>query len=347
MKKSLRIANLIDIPWFSGLTDYALNQADVLKETGHTVFFLAPKESKAFQIAEQKGYKTFPISDRKKILTPFEIFKIIKFIKNEKIDILNAHTGRMQTLSYIISLFEKNLKLVRTKSDAKEIKKSFTYSKISAVITGSKYIEKMYKEKKISAKIKTIYKSVPAADTYPIDKNPPFKIGIVGRLDPVKGHIWFIKSAIEILNGGFNCKFLISGIESQIKWPQLSSEIPLKYRDRFEYRGFSKNIDDFMRECHLGVITSTHSEAVSRAAVEWMKNARALISTEVGSLPEFVDKNFLTRTNEYKDLSEKIISILDFERLEKIGLENFEKLKSNFSYEKFKKETVDIFESLV
>ncbi|MGC8729722.1 MAG: hypothetical protein ACP5SD_10710, partial [Elusimicrobiales bacterium] len=74
---------------------------------------------------------------------------------------------------------------------------------------------------------------------------------------------------------------------------------------------------------------------------------RALISTEVGSLPEFVDKNFLTRTNEYKDLSEKIISILDFERLEKIGLENFEKLKSNFSYEKFKKETVDIFESLV
>ncbi len=346
MKKSLRIANLIDIPWFSGLTDYALNQADVLKEVGHTVFFLASKESKAFEIAKQKGYKIFSISDRKKILNPFEIFKIIKFIKNEKIDILNAHTGRMQTLSYIISLFEKNLKLVRTKSDAKEIKKSFTYSKISAIITGSKYIEKMFKEKNISIKIKTIYKSIPIENIYTIDKNLPFKIGIVGRLDPVKGHIWFVKSAIEILNRGFDCKFLISGIESRIKWTQLSSEIPLKYKDRFEYRGFSKNIDDFMRECHLGVITSTHSEAVSRAAVEWMKNARALISTEVGSLPEFVDKNFLTRPNEYKELSEKIISILDFEQLEKIGIENFNKIKNNFSYEKFKRETIDIFESL-
>lgn len=347
MKKSLRILNLIDIPWFSGLTDYAITQADVLRETGHTLFFLAPKGSKAFEIVNQKGYKTFPVSDRKKILTPFEIFKILKFIKTEKIEILNAHTGRMQTLSYIISLFKNDLKLIRTKSDAKEIKNSFTYSKISAIITGSKYIEKMYKEKNISLKTKTIYKSVPTADVYPIDKKLPFKIGIVGRLDPVKGHIWFIKSAIEILNKGFDCKFLVSGIESRLNWIELSAEIPLNYRDRFEYRGFSKNIDDFMKECHLGVITSTHSEAVSRAAIEWMKNARALISTEVGSLPEFVEKNFLTRPQEYKELSQKIISILDFERLEKIGLENLEKLKLNFSYEKFKKETADIFESLI
>lgn len=346
MKKYLKILNMIDIPWFSGLSDYALAQSDVLKNSGHDVFFLAPYKSRIYDTATQKGYKVIEISDRKKILNPVEIYKIIKFVKNEKIDILNANTGRMQTLAYIISLFVKNIKIIRTKADARDIKKSFTYSKVSLIITGSRYIENMYKNKNINTKTLNIYKSIPLNSPPPFNKNLPFKIGIVARLDPVKGHKWFIKSALEILSKGFNTVFLISGIESKIKWKDLLSDIPKKFKSKFEYRGFSKDINEFMQECHIGVISSTASEAVSRVALEWMSNARALISTDVGSLKEFVDNNFLVKPYNYKDMADKIIQILDFSKIEMIGMKNFNRIKSDFSYDRFKDETANAFESL-
>ncbi len=345
--KNFKILNLIDIPWMSGLSDYAISQAQVLEENGFEIYWAATPNTKPYEYLKSKNKKIIAISDRKKLLTPFEIYRTYRFVKKEGINILNSHTGRMQTLSYILKSLNTDLKIVRTKADAREIKKSFTYSKVSFIITGSKYIENMYKTKGIDTPIITIYKSIKTEEYIPLEKKLPYKIGILGRLDHVKGHIFFIKAAIEVLKKGYNCKFLIAGYEAGLKWKELEKEIPEKYKTYFEYLGYIPDIKNFITSCHLGVISSIASEAVSRVAIEWQAYGRAIISTDVGSLPEFIEKDFLIKPKDSDSLSQKIIENLNFEKLEKKGKENYQKIKEKLSYKDFKNKTIDVFKTLI
>ena len=344
MKKQLKILNLIDIPWYSGLTDYAFLQCSVLRDNGHIIYIGCDRESESYKKAIKEGYKVIEITDRKKIITPSLIFNLAKFIKNEEIDIINAHTGRTQTIAYLLSKF-KNIRIIRTKSDAKDIKHSFTYKKVDFIICGSRHIENFYKNKGIT-KTKVIYKSINPPIIQEIEEKEPFTIGIVGRLDPVKGHIYFIKAGIKILENGYNCIFYIAGKEANITWKSLLKEIPDKFKDRFKYLNYIEDIFKLMEKTHIGIIASINSEAVSRVAIEWMAAKRLVISTNIGSLPEFIEKEFLVNPKNEDQLANKIIENLNFDKIKNQGYKNLEKIKNKISFENFKKETLDIFENL-
>ena len=344
MKKQLRILHLIDIPWHSGLTEYAIMQAEALRIYGHSVYFLIPKINPKFDEIRSK-FSTLEVPDRKKILGFKDLSRITEFIKQNRIDILNAHTGRMQTLSFMISFLAPWVKILRTKSDAREIRKTFTYSKVRAIICGSKYIESMYLQKKIKNEVKTIYLSYNPIVPKPIPEKP-YRITIVGRLDPVKGHYNFIKAAIEILKRRDDVRFMVVGKESNIKWSDLKSKIPSELEGYFVYLGYVENIYEIMAESHIGVISSTSSEAVSRVAIEWMNSARTVISSDVGCLPEIIDKPFIYPHNDWRILALKIEENLEIQRLIDIGSKNREKFLKLFSFERFAKLTNEVFENI-
>lgn len=345
MKEQLKILNIIDIPWYSGLADYAFAQSEVLEKAGHKIYFACSKNSLSEKLAKEKGYKIINIQDRKKILNPFIIIKFLNFIRSEKIDILNVHTGKAQTIAYIISLLYPKIKIVRTKADTKKATKSLTYSRVRLIICGSKYIETMFYS--IPTKKTTIYKSVVLPEYRAVKKEEPFVIGILGRLDPVKGHIYFIRAALDILSKGYNCNFLISGREENIKWKELLELIPDNFKYAFKYFGYVDDVYKFISDCHIGVISSLASEAVSRVAIEWMSSGRLLISSNAGCLGEFVSDEYIVPARDYDSLSRKIIENLDFNKIEKAGMENLQRIKNNLSYERFYKETLSAFKDLV
>lgn len=342
---SLKILNLVDIPWNSAVLEYALLQSEALSLTGHKVFFGIPKINEKYKHISSV-YKTIEISDRKKILLPNEIIKVYKFIKENNIEVINTHTGRMQTLAYIVSKIYPNIKIVRTKSDAKTIKKSFTYSNIKMIICGSKYIENMYKDIKNKPKTKTIYLSYQNQQSFDPPQQKPFRITIVARLDPVKGHKNFIKAALKILKKRTDVIFVIAGKEANVKWNDLLDMIPSRYVNYFKYLGFVNDIYEVMRQSHIGIISSLSSEAVSRVAIEWMNNQRAIVSSNVGCLPELIDNRFIYEKNDWKALASKIEEILDIEKLNIIGRENKNRFLTLFSFERFLKETNDAFKEM-
>ncbi len=345
MKKSLKILSLIDIPWYSGLMEYAFIQARALTKSNHYVFFALPQENLIFDKIKNE-FETITISERKKILRIKDFNSVIKFIDQKKIDILNAHTGRMQTLSYIISFTNKDIKIIRTKADAREIKNSFTYSKVSSIICASKYIESMYKKINPNFKTNTIYLSYPPIIPTELKKEKPFRITIIGRLDPIKGHINFIKAGLVILKKRKDVEFIIAGKESFFKWKDLIKIIPEEFQKHFKYYGFVDNVYSLMAQSHIGVISSIGSEAVSRVAIEWMNSARAVISSDVGCLTELIESNYVyPKDNPYK-LATKIEENLDFEKIEEAGINNKKKFNEIFSFVNFQDKTAKIFESL-
>jgi len=346
MKKRLKILNLVDIPWHSALADYALAQAEALEEAGCEIFFACGEKSHVSLKTAEKGWETLNVPDRKKFFTPLSLLSLKKFVEEKGIDALNAHTGRMQTVSYLLSFLSKRpFWIIRTKSDAKGIRKSLTYSRVSGVIAGSGYIKEMFVRTGLGkGKIKVAYRS-PAPGLYaPPPAVKPFRVGLLGRLDPVKGHKDFIAAALLLLEKGKDAEFLMAGREENVKWRDLAGLIPAKFAEKFKYLGFAEDSAGFINSCHLGVIASTGSEAVSRAAMEWMNAGRLLISTDVGSLPELVGKEFLVPPWNPELLAKKINENLEPERLAKEGLKNLERMKEKFGLENFRKGTEAAFQ---
>jgi glycosyltransferase involved in cell wall biosynthesis len=343
MKKRLKILNLIDIPWSSAVADYALAQCEVLSKKGHEIYFGASKESFSFKAAKEKGYKVMPFSDRKKILTPIDIFSLVSFCKKEKIDIINAHTGRALTAAAAAKVFCPFLKTVRIKADAKTPSVNLISKSVSLIICGSKHIEKMYSQKAPNLPLKTIYKGEKEIKQSPLPISPPFKIGLLGRLDPVKGHSVLIKAGIYILEKGKDCLFYFAGKEENIQWKKLEDLIPSKFKSKFSYLGKTENPRSFIESCHIGVIPSLSSEAVSRAALEWISAGRPLICSNTGSLGEYVSEKFLFRPGDYEELSSKLEELLSKNEIEKTALENFNKATNLFSFEKFSQDTEKAF----
>lgn len=345
MMKYLKILNIIDIPWSSAAADYALSQSKALSNCGHKIFFAAPKNSFSFKSAQLCGYKTIHFSDRKKILMPQDIFSLSTFCRKEKIDIINAHTGRTMTAAAAVKVFTPSTITVRTKADAKKPSVGFISKSASLIICGSRHIEKMYSDRSYGLNLKTIYKGFSDLKKSPLSPAPPYKIGLLGRLDPVKGHSILIDAAVKLLKKGKECLFYFAGEEANIRWNDLKKLIPSQYADKFKYLGKVNDPYAFTQSCHIGVIPSIASEAVSRAALEWISSARALICSDVGSLPEYTQLIF--KNSNSPDLADKTEKILDFEKIKKISQENYEKAQKEFSFIKFKEETEKAFLGLV
>jgi len=282
MKKQLKILSLIDVPWNSGLTDYAIKQAKALEKTGYEVFFGATERTLCLERIKKEGFTAIYISDRKKLNLLGDILKIRNFAKKRKIDILNAHTGRTQTIA-ILSATRTNLKIIRTKADAKTPRISLLSGRISKIICASAYIQQMYTRRGISEnKVEIIPPPAPKMDIPLPGFKPPIIIGILARLDPVKGHRYFLDAAALLTSRNEKVEFEIGGYEANTKYPELK-----KYADKLgivnkvHFYGEVKQPEDFIKRCDIGIITSTGSEAVSRVLLEWLSAGRPVISTNV------------------------------------------------------------------
>ena len=349
MKTRLRILNLIDIPWHSGLAAYAFDQAGALKARGHAVYFACPPESAAWEFAKRENIPAFPLPDRKApfISLPFRALK--RFIDREKITAINAHTGRAQSLAFILSLISAETpQIIRTKADAAPPSKSFSLARVSAIVAASDFIRQRYLKLGLSPqKVRLAAQAIDTPLTPLRTPEPPYKIGVLGRLDPVKGHDSFFKAASRLLERGTKAEFHVAGYEANIKYADLKAmSARLGLADAVIFHGRVADSLEFMASCDIGVIPSLGSEAVSRAALEWLAAGKPLVASSAGSLPEFAGPEYLFTPGDDAALASKLEALLEEPgQLTKIGASNRERAARQFSRQIFSEATGDIFEN--
>ncbi|MCK5106125.1 MAG: glycosyltransferase family 4 protein [Elusimicrobiales bacterium] len=347
MKKQLKILNLIDIPWNSALTAYAVEQAQALRKKGHIIYFGTVKDTLCHETIKKNNFQTIDIPSRKNNFILPALMELRKFIISKHIDIINAHTGKTQTMAFMLSLMGgKNFKLIRTKTDAKTPKIGFTFKRVKKIITGSQAIEKSYISAGLNPdKIQTVYQGIPKQEPIFLSSFPAWRVGILARLDPVKGHKYFLDAASIILKKRKDVKFIIAGAEANIKFQNLKKYAQeLKIDKHLEYAGFVEEPIKFIRSCHIGIIASIGSEVVSRALLEWMSCAKAVIATDVGCVPEMLGKNYLVPPKNSALMAEKIMNFLDNkETIESAGRENKKITEKKYNLENFERETEEVF----
>jgi len=292
---------VLDERWNSALTDLGIK---VGLSLSCEVAFAVLKDKPAHRRLEGKGYPLYFIEDPRKGL-PFKAFLSLKGALTH----FNPHaviTIRGDELLFAALLKNSlNYSLYRIHGSQRGVKDSILnrllHKKfVDGVIVSSKRL--------INPVIENLRKLlipglVDTEEFQPDEKGAEeFRkrlgigkkklIGVVGRLDPIKGHDLFLK-ALSLLKRD-DWVAVIAGEEKNTKLSSLRSLAKnLGISDRVIFIPERvKNVKALMSACHLGVVPSKGSEVILRVPLEFMACATAVVSTNVGALPEVIKPPF-------------------------------------------------------
>ncbi len=373
----MNIVQVVNIRWWNAIAEYGISLSKGLYKRKHQVFVFGEKNTPPVIKAEGWGIPTFTHFNLNKpwcFLSDF--FRLRKFLKKEKIQIVNAHYGAgfFTLVLAIKSLQLENsdfkIGLVRTRGEMRPPKNNW-FNRIIHQKAADKLIVSSDFVKKLSVNSLNLSESK-IATVYPFVDTEKFRmdggqeklhkklhleenimlVGIVGRLDPVKGHQVFIEAARKISVKNPNVKFLIVGDEKNIKIKDLERIAGnMGIRNKIIFTGFCANVSGMMNLCDIGVVASIGSEAISRVTMEWMSVGKPVVGTKVGSIPEIIQEEitgFLVPPGDSDLMAQKIDFLLkNKKKAQVMGKEGRKHIENVFTKDIFIKKMEEIYSEII
>lgn len=161
-------------------------------------------------------------------------------------------------------------------------------------------------------------------------------IGIVGRLEEVKGHLYFIKAASEIVKRFANMQCIFIGDGSLRK--SLEEEVEkLELRSNFRFLGFRRDIQNLLNVIDVFVLPSL-SEGLPNVILEAMACRKPVVATAVGGIPEAVVHGvtgLLVSAKNSIAIKDAIVKLLENRKaLIEMGQKGRQRVEQEFSLEK-------------
>jgi len=313
--------------------------------------------------------------------------KIFLMIKKESPDIIHTHTakagalGRTAGVAYnIFRPFKKKIKLIHTfhghvfvgyfgglKSRIFIYLERILASLSSKVITVSDSVKKELLRLRIGTEDKI--RVIPLG--FELDKflrisdkqSQDLRVGIIGRLVPIKNHGLFLQSVKKVLgnNQTPTLKFIVVGDgELKVQLCKLASDLDLN--DHLEFLGWQKDLTVIYSTLDLVILTSLN-EGTPVSLIEAMASGRAVISSDVGGVRDLLgteDSSF--RRNDFRvfergilvgsakslDFAAAITFLLKDGRLRKqMGSLGREFVRHNFSKERLIKDIENLYRDVL
>lgn len=342
----MKILHLLDEPWDSGITAYALQSAELLAADGHDVVVGVHSGKKPEGLAQKRKLITAPINS---------VSQLWALTRSKEWDVINVHNGRSHTWMVFFNMITgRRIPLVRTRGDARivavNVLSNFIYRRTTAVIAASEHIGQQYDQgfDFLRERIHTIYPSVAISTDVALPSSQ--HVGILGRLDPVKGHSVFLEAAALVLKECPEAKFDIAGKEAGISISLLQNQTDvLGISHAVRFLGFQESAEAFMKSCTLGVIASIGSEEISRACLEWFAVGRPVVGTLVGSIPELIEPDetgFLVAPNDSAAMAHAIVTLLRTpHQKETMGRKAHQQALSKYSAARQKVQLMAVYEN--
>lgn len=294
------------------------------------------------------------------------ILSLYKLFKKEKPDIVHTHasfSGRIaaKMAGRKIVYTRHCVQRVITNSIAKMIYRTINVLFSDKMIAVSKAVKDNFIDSGIPENmIEVIYNGVDILQEIPeADKNKLRKdlnigqedivIGVVARLEEVKGHCYFLKAAKLVSDKSDNVKFLIVGSgskENELK--NMVAEQGLV--DCVTFTGYVRDVEKIFNIIDINVICSL-SEALCLSLIEGMSLGKPSIATDVGGIPEVVVDGYnglLVPAEDASKLAEAVLKLAKDSRLrEEMGLKGKELAEKKFTGRKMAEEIEKLYERLL
>jgi glycosyltransferase involved in cell wall biosynthesis len=164
-------------------------------------------------------------------------------------------------------------------------------------------------------------------------------IGIVGQVNPRKGHHILLKALNILKKDGYNFSLKIFGTGSEGYIKELKLLITeYKLDEDVEWEGYVSYIDKIYSEINLAICPAILPEAFGLTAIEPAVYKIPVITSDIGAFPEIIKEGingFMFKNEDYLDLYKRLKYFFDNKsELVRIGNTGYEYVKNNFNVEK-------------
>lgn len=275
---------------------------------------------------EKAGVKHYLLEARKK--SPLAIFKNIRrlgaIIREEKIDIIHARS-RAPAWSAFFAARIANIPFITTcHGYYSQHLFSYVMGWGKLVIVPSNVIGKheMNDFGVPFSRIRQIPRSVDA-DKFkfngPQEKNRTEPIvGIIGRITPIKGHIYFLKAMAKVMRKIPNVKIWIVGETGRGK-DNYREEINVSIKrlglsQNVEFLGRQRDIPHILNQLNLLAVSTITEEAFGRVIIEAQAAGVPVVATRVGGIVDIIEdgvNGLLVAPRDIQAMAQAIIRLLE------------------------------------
>ncbi len=327
-----KIIHVISDSNIGGAGIYLLNYLENCDVSRFDIKVVVPFNSKLIEKIARLGFTYFEIEGlAEQSYSKTAVKELKKIFKSERPHIVHAHA----CLSARIAAKLCGVKTVYTRhTDARPSKKltnpvGKTVNKIingylaDGIIAVSDSARKNLLATGVSdKKIKVIYNGVPPAkrlsqeecrkvyDKFGIDYGTKV-IGIVARLEEIKGHEYFIDAAKIVETKGYDAVFVIAGTGTREEF--LKEYVAENEVGNIRFLGFVENVSELNNIMYLQLNTSSY-EAFGLAVIEGMRLGVPAIVSSYGGNPEVTRdgiNGYVVNGQDAGEFAEKIISLIE------------------------------------
>lgn len=324
----MKILHVINVRWFNATAWYALTLAKLQKQHGHDVRIITIKgtdtDTKAKALGFTPLYINLTTSNPITLIRSF--YQLRSLIASFKPDIINCHRGEAFILFSWLSLFYP-FALIRTRGDQRVPKKNWVntllhkYCADAIISTNTKMTTIL--ESSFGLEQGSVYTILGGVDVhtfvfshegrerirtlYNIQEDECL-LGVLGRLDWVKGQKEIIKSVATIIQKeNIKIKLLLIGFSAGIEQEEVERWIREHAMEEIIYvTGKCDNVVDYISSLDIAILSSLGSETIARAALEIMSCNIPLLATNVGVMPDLISEELLMKL---PDTEEDIIAL--------------------------------------
>ncbi|MDD5629392.1 MAG: glycosyltransferase family 4 protein [Elusimicrobia bacterium] len=340
----MNILQIEDEPWDSGIAHYALTLSAQLRRLGHQVHFWGRVGSPLLDEARRSGLRALGLR------RPWSRLRGLRAeLRATGIELVNAHTGTGHALAAALAA-GSGAALVRTRGDARPAAKHplarLLARRTAAYIAANSAIARQLTAAFPGARVATVFQGIAAGPALPLPEEPVF--GLLGRLDPVKGHETALQALALLRREHPEARLRVVGGAAQPRREALEARAKaLGLEACVRFTGFVPDAAAELARCRVGVVASTGSEAVSRAALEWMAAGRPVAASRVGCLPDLVEEGatgFLFPPGDSAALTGVLARFLREPALAgRMGAAARRRYEERFSLERFGAETLKVY----
>jgi glycosyltransferase involved in cell wall biosynthesis len=269
------------------------------QKRGCDVWLLAPVQSEIFRRAEFEKIAAIPLR-ADKLHFPFEIIRLARWLRKNKIQILNTHSSRDGWLLGIAGRLARVPLIIRTRHidvdyPNRRLSRHAYTTLADHVLTTSEKIRKHFQEMfgLPDDRISTVPTGIDPELFSPSGAKADFfagdqpLVGMISVLRSWKGHATFLEAAAQLKASGFDGRFVIVG--DGPKRPEIEQKIrELNLGDVVTLAGHREDVPEILRTLNVLVIPSTKHEGIPQIGLQALACKTPVIGSDVGGIPEII-----------------------------------------------------------
>jgi lipopolysaccharide heptosyltransferase II len=179
-----------------------------------------------------------------------------------------------------------------------------------------------------------------------------FNIGIIGRITPLKGHMYFIKAMAYVKREIPNIRVWVVGDAPRAKEAYKEQLLVLTKRlglsDVTQFLGTQKDIPGILSQLNLLVLSTVTQEAFGRVVIEAQASGVPVVATRVGGVVDIIDDYKTGRLVPACDEQAIACAIVELYKDKKmvstISKAAYEKVKEKYSVSLMVENTIKVYE---